>query len=183
LPGKGTAGANQFETGVAREEGSTPYAVGRTSEFQRAGLASVNMAASRAEAAMDVSGSGSSELSRRSAAATVRGTSRSVDSGRPLLTELELEPTGVASDQFLLQRVQQALGSPAPGEPSGEPLSIQTLSNLRIDARSGRVTLRGRVASPEQSQQIEALVRGVRGAREVVNDLRIGDSPATPAPY
>src|SRR5690242_7586571 len=63
----GTAGS--FQTGTATVEGGTPFAVGHDNPFQHSGMPDINVAASREEAALDVSGAGGSELARRSAAA------------------------------------------------------------------------------------------------------------------
>src|SRR6187455_2464334 len=75
---RGTPG-DAVDQGTGREEGSTPYAVERTHPHQRAGMPDANIAISRAEASMDVSGPGSGELARRSAAATVVGTGRDLE--------------------------------------------------------------------------------------------------------
>ena len=65
--GQGKPGGAGYESGSGRDEGGTPYALGRVSPNQRGGMADMTIAASRAEASLDVSGAGMSELSRRSA--------------------------------------------------------------------------------------------------------------------
>jgi hypothetical protein len=65
--GRGTAGANGFESGTAGANEISPNALGQTGPFQQSGMPDVNMAASRAAAGLDVSEAGMAELSRRSA--------------------------------------------------------------------------------------------------------------------
>jgi hypothetical protein len=173
---QGTAGAGSYETGMAREEGSTPYAIGRTSAFQRAGFADANIAASREEAALDVSGPGTGELARRSAAATVQSPGRPPARDAGSATDTITNMTG---DDILLNRIQQALSSTTGREAAVAPvLSIQTLNNLRINVRNGVVVLRGIVPSFEEKQGIDALVRQVPGVQRLENQLEIVPSPS-----
>jgi osmotically-inducible protein OsmY len=163
-PGAGTAGG--YETGVAREEGSTPYAIGRTGPYQRGGLSSAAIAASRQEAALDVSGKGTGELARRSAAATVEPVERPMSTTRTSDDWAQ----NAGPDKTVLDRVRRALAAGDPDKPS---LSIQTMNNLRLAVRDGVLSIEGRVASLDESRTIESLVRGVMGVTEVRNELQV----------
>jgi hypothetical protein len=140
-------------------------------------MADANIAASRAEAALDVSGSGEAELSRRSAAATEPGRR-----GLSGLSAPTTPPRVMTGDEILRDRVQLALSSPTPGtDVLAQPLSIAHLSNLRMSARDGVVTLRGTVPSMEEKSQIESIVCGVEGVRSVVNELTVAPAPGLPS--
>jgi hypothetical protein len=126
------------------------------------------IAASRAEASRDVSGSGSAELARRSAAATERDSARVAQPG----TEDQLPN----SDASLIERVRMALSSPAttPGVSAGAPpLSIQQLNNLSVTATGQVVTLRGTVRSEDEKREIGSRVEAVPGVKQVRNDLEV----------
>jgi hypothetical protein len=160
--GVGTPG-HAVEMGIDHAEGSTPYAVGRTSPFMRAGMPDVNVAASRAEAGLATSPSGRAELSRRSAAATVRS---------PWAPDLTLEPEVRSLDEIILGRIELALSAAPAGSPDdAADLTIKSWHNLQISSRDGFVTLRGRVGSEDEKREIQEIVSRVEGVRGVWNGL------------
>jgi hypothetical protein len=160
--GQGTPGP-YVQTGTDRAEGSTPYALGRTSPFMRSGMPDVNVADSRIEAGLATSPSGRAELSRRAAAATVRS---------PWEPHLALEPEVLTLDEIVLDRIWLALSATTQERaPEIERLSIQTLHNLQITSRDAIVTLGGRVETLDEKQAIEAIVQQVEGVQGVRNEL------------
>jgi hypothetical protein len=162
--GQGTPGG-QYEMGMDRAEGSTPYALGRTSQYQRSGMPDVNVAASRVEAGLATSPSGRAELSRRSAAATVRS---------PWQESTFFGPEVPTLDQIILGRVQLALSSTTPEHASGVArVSIETWHNLQVSSTDGYVVLRGTVTDFQEKEAIESLVRQVEGVRGVRSELEV----------
>lgn len=173
--GRGTAGSSTVESGTGREEGSTPYAADQVHPFQRAGMANANIATTREEAAMDVSGSGTAELARRSAAATVEGTD---SESRPLRTE-PVEPVPApGGDQWLSSRVRSHLTSSPAGR--SEALSPERLRQIDVVVNNGVVTLTGKVATEADRRAIESLVRSVGGVVAVDNRLDLAPGRLDP---
>jgi len=168
--GQGTPGAAGYESGSGRDEGGTPYALGRVNPNQRGGMADMTMAASRAEASLDVSGAGMSELSRRSAAATL-------ESSGPTAESPALKPRRTA-DESLLERVDRTLHGAAAGPDAiVSRLSSDALQNVRVTVRNGTVSLTGTAPTAEDKAAIEAALRDVEGVQNIDNRLEIGPHP------
>jgi hypothetical protein len=168
--GRGTTGANPYEIGMGREDG-TLYPLGRTGPFEHSGLPDVNVAASRADAGLDVSGSGGGELARRSAAAAIQpsGPNSGLRSGPPS-----------EADAILLDRVRLALSSSTPEQAARPALSIQTLHNVQLNADNRILTVGGEVASVDEKREVLEIVRAVPGVREVRDQLAVvPPAPAT----
>jgi hypothetical protein len=168
--GQGTPGGAGYESGSGRDEGGTPYALGRVSPNQRGGMADMTIAASRAEGSLDVSGAGMSELSRRSAAATL-------ESSGPTAESPALKPKRTA-DESLFERVDRTLRGAAAG-PDGlaSRLSAEALRNVRVTVRNGTVSLTGTAPTPEDKAAIEAALRDVEGVQNIDNRLDIRPLP------
>jgi len=162
---RGTTGTD-IQIGAGRAEGSTPYALGRTDPSQRAGMPDANIAASRAEAGLDVSDSGAAELSRRSATVTVQP--------MPPAAPENLPPSSMTADENVQGRVRLALSSGSPYQAAAGPsLSIATLNNLQINVHNGAVILSGLVPSVEAKNEIDRIARNVDGVRTVRDEMQI----------
>ena len=74
----------------------------------------------------------------------------------------------VADDITIADRVRTALG---------ENEATSNLERINVDCVNGLVTLRGPIVEGELQAQIEIIVRGVRGVRDVRSDLLISDAP------
>ena len=75
------------------------------------------------------------------------------------------------NDRLILDDVEHAIGD-------DEVLRRIDLPTLRIQVRDGRVLLRGNVATRPHGERIDAIVRKVRGVREVANQLVADDDLA-----
>lgn len=73
-----------------------------------------------------------------------------------------------ADDSIIADRVRTALG---------ENEITRNLQRLNVDVADGLVTLRGPIVETELEAQIEAVVRNVKGVRDVRSDLLIADAP------
>jgi osmotically-inducible protein OsmY len=187
--GQGTSG-DTFQTGTGTAAGTRTGTsmAGRGDTFRPAGFPDATIAASREEAALDVSGSGTEELARRSASATVDDPVSSLPApagyaraSRPATSTTRSNQI-VTSDDILLDRVRQALSSTTPATAGVTPaLSIQTLNNLQLTVRNGIVTMRGRVGTYEEKKNIEGLIRDVPGIQAVNDQLEAADQMPAPA--
>lgn len=68
-------------------------------------------------------------------------------------------------DRQVMQNVRQAL--------MDADLSAQA-KNVQVMAKEGRVTLMGNVASAQEMAEVERIVRGVPGVREIDNQIQVG---------
>ncbi|MFO1501966.1 MAG: BON domain-containing protein [Verrucomicrobiota bacterium] len=161
--------AAAYQSDSARAEGSTLDGLGRSGPFRRAGMADATIAASREEAALDVSGAGASELSRRAAAATAQ------DSSERVAPAQEVKPERTADD-MARERILLALGNGP--DAARRSLSLEALHTLNVVVKNGVVTLTGQAANPEERHAVEAMVRDVEGVKAVDNQLEL----ATPLP-
>jgi hypothetical protein len=134
-------------------------------------MTDMNVADSRLEAGLATSPSGRAELSRRSAAATVRS---------PWDPDRMMEPQLRTLDEIVLDRIELAFGASKPEEAQElGGLSIQTINSLQVSSRDGFVTLGGRVTTQEEKQAIQEIVSKVQGVRGVSNEIRVA-GPGVP---
>lgn len=50
----------------------------------------------------------------------------------------------------------------------------ETAKNVQVMAKEGRVTLTGSVASAQEMAELERIVRGIPGVREIDNQVQVG---------
>lgn len=75
------------------------------------------------------------------------------------------EQAATEQDRQVMQNVHQAL--------QDADLS-ETAKNVQVMAKEGRVTLTGSVASAQEMAELERIVRGVPGVREIDNQVQVG---------
>lgn len=76
------------------------------------------------------------------------------------------EQAASEQDRQVMQNIRQAL--------QDADLSETAKKNVQVMAKEGRVTLTGTVASAQEMAELERIVRGVPGVREIDNQVRVG---------